>query len=130
MQPSMAVFSVLSMTKAAPHPNAAKLFFDFLVGSEGQKLYRDADYMPVDPAVPPKDPSLRPATTSSRQYISRLKQVDDGLPQWTKIYHEPFSLRRYPGLCASDAWTSREIRYVGPADRQPISPCGESRRMA
>jgi iron(III) transport system substrate-binding protein len=90
LQPSMAVFSVLSMTKAAPHPNAAKLFFDFLVGSDGQKLYRDADYIPVDPAVPPKDPSLRPGDDTFKAIYFTPEQVDDGLPQWTKIYHDHF----------------------------------------
>ena len=89
-QPSEAVFSVLSMTKAAPHPNAAKLFFDFLVGSEGQKLYRDADYIPVDPAVTPKDPSLRPDGDKFKAIYFTPEQVDDSLPAWTKIYNELF----------------------------------------
>src|SRR5208283_1910374 len=60
MQPAMGVLSVISATKDAPHPNAGKLLIDFLSSPEGQALYRDADYIPVDPAVAPKDPSLRP----------------------------------------------------------------------
>ena len=91
LQPSMAVLNVLSMTKAAPHPNAAKLFFDFLVSSEGQQLYRDADYIPVDPDVPPRDPSLRPDGDELRRpSISRRRRSKTGLPTWTKIYNEVF----------------------------------------
>ena len=90
LPPSMAVFNVLSMTKTAPHPNAAKLFFDFLVGSEGQKLYRDADYIPVDPDVPPRDPSLRPDGDKLKAIYFSPQQVEDQLPAWTKIYNEVF----------------------------------------
>jgi iron(III) transport system substrate-binding protein len=89
-QPSEAVFSVLSMTKAAPHPNAAKLLFDFLVGPDGQKLYRDADYIPVDPAVPPKDPSLRPGGDKFKAMYFSPEEVDDQLPAWTKVYNDLF----------------------------------------
>ena len=54
MEPAMAVLSVISVTKDAPHPNAGKLLVDYLVSSEGQEFFRDADYLPVDPAVPPR----------------------------------------------------------------------------
>jgi iron(III) transport system substrate-binding protein len=90
LQPSLAVLNVLSMTKAAPHPDAAKLFFDFLVSSDGQKLYRDADYIPVDPDVPPRDPSLRPDGDKLEAIYFSPQQVEDQLPTWTKIYNEEF----------------------------------------
>lgn len=90
LQPSMAVLNVLSMTKSAPHPNAAKLFFDFLVSSDGQKLYRDADYIPVDPDVPPRDPSLRPDGDKLQAIYFSPQEVEDQLATWTKIYNEEF----------------------------------------
>src|SRR6202007_86249 len=89
-QPAEAAFSVLSMTKAAPHPNAAKLFFDFLVGPDGQKLYRNADYIPLDPTVPPKNPSLRPDGDKFKAIYFTPEQIDDGLPAWTKVYNDLF----------------------------------------
>jgi iron(III) transport system substrate-binding protein len=88
--PSEAVFSVLSMLKDAPHQNSAKLFFDFLVGPEGQKLYRDADYVPVDPAVPPKDPSLRPGDGTFKAIYFTPAEVDDQMTGWAKIYADLF----------------------------------------
>ena len=58
MNPAMAIPSVISVTKDAPRPNAGKLLVEFLASPEGQMLYRDADYMPLDPDVPPRDPTL------------------------------------------------------------------------
>ena len=55
MNPAMGVLSVVSVTAGAPHPNAGKLLVDFLASPDGQNIFRDADYIPVDPAVPPKD---------------------------------------------------------------------------
>ena len=51
MEPATGVLSVVSIPKAAPHPNAAKLFEDFLVSKDGQNLYRSTEYLPADPAV-------------------------------------------------------------------------------
>jgi ABC-type Fe3+ transport system substrate-binding protein len=91
MNPSLAVLSVLSIIKNAPHPNAAKLLVEFLASEEGQKLYRDADYMPVDPNVPPRDPSLRPDGKNFRAIYMTPEQVQDAMPRWTDIYKQYFN---------------------------------------
>ena len=49
MEPALAVLSVASITKDSPHPNAGKLFLDFLVSPEGQKIVSDAGELPVRP---------------------------------------------------------------------------------
>ena len=67
MNPATGILSVFSVTEGAPHPNAARLFVDYLVSADGQKLFRDADYLPVDPAVPPK----RAEPASRRREIPR-----------------------------------------------------------
>ncbi len=91
MNPSLAVLSVLSIMKEAPHPNAAKLLVEFLASEEGQKLYRDADYMPVDPAVPPRDPSLRPDGKNFRAIYMTPEQVQESMPAWTDIFKQYFN---------------------------------------
>ena len=48
--PAMVMLNIVSLTTHSPHPNAGKLLFDFLESEEGQKLFRDADYLPADPA--------------------------------------------------------------------------------
>lgn len=90
MEPALAVFSCLSLTAGAPKPNAGKLFIDFLMSEEGQKLYRDADYLPVDPKVPPKDPSLRPGDDTFKAVFMTPEEIFDNLPRWGAIYKDVF----------------------------------------
>lgn len=90
MEPALAVFSCLSLTAGAPNPNAGKLFIDFLMSEEGQKLYRAADYLPVDPAVPPKDSSLRPDDKTYEAIFVTPEEVFANLPKWGAIYKDVF----------------------------------------
>ena len=90
MNPSLAYFSVAGLTKGAPHPNAAKLFIDFLISEDGQKLVRDADYIPVDPAVPPRDPSLRPDGTNFTAVWFTPEDIDTKMAGWLKIFKDLF----------------------------------------
>ena len=90
MNPAMAVLSVISVTKDAPHPNASKLFLEFLVSEEGQALYRDADYMPIDPAVPARDPSLRPDGERFKAITFTPEQIDANMPKWAGVFRDTF----------------------------------------
>ena len=90
IQPALAVFSGISLTKDAPHPNAGKLFIEFMTSEEGQKLYREADYLPVDPNVAPKDPSLRPDGVKLRAIFKSPEDIEQNMPKRTKIYKELF----------------------------------------
>ena len=90
VSPALSVFSIAGVTKAAPHPNAAKLLLDFLVSEDGQKLYRDADYISVHPKVPPRDPSLRPDGVTLKPYYVRPDVVEEKTAGWWKIYQEIF----------------------------------------
>src|SRR5437899_4904469 len=38
--------------KDAPHPNAARLLIEFLTSEDGQKVLRQADYLPALPSMP------------------------------------------------------------------------------
>ena len=66
MEPVTGTLSVISVHKSAPHPNAAKLLVDFITSSEGQNIFRDAEYLPADPTVPALTPSLKPDAGSAR----------------------------------------------------------------
>ena len=90
MDPGLAVLSVTSLTRGAPHPNAGKLLFDFLQSTEGQTIIRDAGELPVAPDLPPLDPSLRPGPNTFRAIYLTPEQLDAGLPGWTKVYNEYF----------------------------------------
>ena len=60
------------------------------MSEEGQKLYRDADYLPVDPAVPPKDPSLRPGDGTFQAIFMTPEEIFDNLPKWGAVYKDIF----------------------------------------
>jgi iron(III) transport system substrate-binding protein len=90
MDPAMAVFSVAGVTQGAPHPNAGKLLVDFLASPEGQAIFRDAGYIPVDPDVPPTDPKLRPDGKTFRAVFATPEQLDADIPKWSKIYDQIF----------------------------------------
>jgi ABC-type Fe3+ transport system substrate-binding protein len=90
MSPAMAVLCVAGVTKDAPHPNAGKLLVDFLVSDEGQKIFREADYIPVAPDVPPREPALRPDGKSFRGIFFSPEQMDASMPHWLDVYHDVF----------------------------------------
>lgn len=90
MNPALGVLSVVSATKDAPHPNAARLFIEFLVSEDGQKLFRDADYLPVDANVPPKHPALRPDGTKFRAIYKTPEEIDRNMPRWVEVYKSIF----------------------------------------
>jgi len=90
MNQSLAVFSIASITKDAPHPNAAKLMVDFLVSEEGQRLYSAADYIAVHPKVSPRDPTLRPDGSRFKATFVQPDELEDKLADWWKIHEEIF----------------------------------------
>jgi iron(III) transport system substrate-binding protein len=90
MSPAMAVLSVAGVTKDAPHPNAGKLLVDFFVSDEGQKIFRDADYIPIAPDVPPREGGLRPDGNSFRGIFFSPEQSDASMPHWLDVYNEIF----------------------------------------
>jgi ABC-type Fe3+ transport system substrate-binding protein len=90
MSPAMAVLCVAGVTKDAPHPNAGKLLVDFLVSDDGQKIFREADYIPVAPDVPPREPALRPDGKSFRGIFFSPEETDASMPHWLDVYHEIF----------------------------------------
>ena len=90
MQPGLGLLSVASITKLAPHPNAAKLLMEFLVSEDGQKLMAASGELPVHPRVPPNDPRLRPDGKTFRAVTLTPEELDAGLPRWFEIFKEIF----------------------------------------
>ena len=90
MSPAMGVLSVGAITKDAPHPNAAKLLADFLISGDGQKLFRDSDYLPVDPDIPPREVSLRPDGVNFRAIYMTPEDIEENMPRWVRVYNDIF----------------------------------------
>jgi iron(III) transport system substrate-binding protein len=90
MQPVVGVLSVAALTKDAPHENAGKLLIDFLVSAEGQKIFYDADYIPVDPKLQPRYPELKPDGVKLKAVYFSPEQIEQLMPKWMSIHKEYF----------------------------------------
>jgi len=90
MEPVTGTLSVISVHKNAPHPNAAKLLVDFITSSEGQNIFRDAEYLPADPEVPALTPSLKPDEGRFRTHFFTPEQTEDNIVAWKKVYDDLF----------------------------------------
>ena len=88
--PALGVMSVAYVTQGAPHPNAGRLLLDFLGSEEGQQVYREADYMPTNPAVAPKNPKLRPDGEKFRAVYMTPEETDEQMPMWAQVYKDIF----------------------------------------
>ena len=88
ISPATLALTAASVVKDAPHPNAARLLVDFLVSPEGQTIFRDLDYVPASPAVPPKDPGVRPDGRTLRAQAFTPEEIDAEMPKWTEIFNE------------------------------------------
>jgi ABC-type Fe3+ transport system substrate-binding protein len=88
--PAMEIASVASVAARAPHPNAAKLFVDFLISDEGQTIFRDRGYIPAAPAVTPREPKLRPDGQSFRGLFFTPEEIETSMPRWMKVYDDVF----------------------------------------
>jgi iron(III) transport system substrate-binding protein len=84
---TMVSMLVLSSVKG-PHQNAGKLMIDFLLSDEGQAIFRDADYIPVSPNVPPKDASLRPDGINFKALYFDPEIIDVNQPKWMDLYQQ------------------------------------------
>ncbi len=89
MAPAMTgIVSTAGVTAGAPHPNAGKLLFDFMCDEEGQKIYRDAFYIPAHPKIPPLEAELTPG--KHRVVHLTPTETSEAMPKWFDIYKELF----------------------------------------
>ena len=74
----------VAMTRAAPNPHSAILFFDFEISEEGQKILASRDFVPTSTKVENVF-----AKTGLRFVDSRL--MLDEYEKWNKLYEEIFA---------------------------------------
>ncbi|RXZ38438.1 extracellular solute-binding protein [Oxalobacteraceae bacterium CAVE-383] len=81
IEPAIARANAVGIARHAPHPASALLFYEYLIGPEGQKILASLDYVPTNTTVP------------SPMKGTKIKVEDpvmtlDGMTKWTKIYNE------------------------------------------
>jgi ABC-type Fe3+ transport system substrate-binding protein len=90
MQPAMGVFSSMSVTKDAPHPNAGKLLIEYLMSTEGQMIFRDADYTPVNPNVAPRIAGIRADGVTLKAIYYTPEKIMASMPKWVDLFNRYF----------------------------------------
>src|SRR5215471_12203232 len=90
LNPVSETLQVAGISRGAPHPNAGKLFVDFMVSHAGQSIFREADYLPMRPDVPAKIPELKPEQGGFNAVIYSPETVDADTDRWAKIYDDIF----------------------------------------
>ena len=51
LEPAVARSNAIGIARAAPHPNAALLFYEYMLGAEGQRVLVKMDYVPANTKV-------------------------------------------------------------------------------
>jgi ABC-type Fe3+ transport system substrate-binding protein len=90
LEPAVGNIDALFLLKDAPHPNAGKLFIDFLLSADGQAIMRDAGYIPTDPATAAKIPALKPEVGKFEFVMITPKMVQDNMESWIASYNRLF----------------------------------------
>src|SRR6266850_1551909 len=88
LDPVTETLQVAGVSAGAAHPNAAKLFIDFMVSKAGQNVFRDNDYLPMHPDIPAKIPELRPEQGGYKSVVYTPDNLEVDVPRWAKIYDD------------------------------------------
>lgn len=87
LEPVIARANGIGVMRKAPHPRAAKLLYEFMIGDQGQKLFAERDYVPASTALasPLKDAELH--------VIDPTTALDQG-EKWSKLFNDIVISRR------------------------------------
>ena len=87
--PTITAINAISIPEKAPHPNAAKLFVDFVLSREGQNLLRALRRIPARPDMLPDPPSL---TKGLNLYPARpegmIENYTDTVARFDEIFNK------------------------------------------
>jgi iron(III) transport system substrate-binding protein len=89
LDPVYASIHPTGIAAKAPHPNAARLFMDFILSKKGQEILRAAKRIPDRTDTPPDPPRLiegiRPAVTSPEVY--------DSFDRYVRLFDDTFKFK-------------------------------------
>jgi ABC-type Fe3+ transport system substrate-binding protein len=90
LDPVTMTLQIAGISRGAPHPNAARLFLDFIISRAGQEVFRDADYIPMRPDVPAKSPEVKPESGGYQALMLSPEDIDANAQHWAKVYEDIF----------------------------------------
>jgi iron(III) transport system substrate-binding protein len=89
LEPAITQVNPVMLAAKAPHPNAARLFYDFVISKEGQEMLRGFQRIPVRKDVEPDPPRL----FRGFKYIVESPEDYKDFDATVKQYLEIFKLR-------------------------------------
>ena len=90
IEPVVSTGNYVGLIKNSPHPNAGKLFEEYLLSKEGQETFQKANYLPAHPDVPAADPTLKPKQGGYKATVITNEMALAQLPKWTEVYKKLF----------------------------------------
>jgi iron(III) transport system substrate-binding protein len=85
--PVVARANGLALARRAPHPNAARLYYEFILGEEGQQILHDRGFMPASRKFG------GPLPIESLRVVDPAMILDES-DKWVKLYESVFVSRR------------------------------------
>jgi iron(III) transport system substrate-binding protein len=79
--PAIARANGLALARSAPHPHAALLYYDFMIGETGQRILAERGFVPARRALQPPVGELR--------IVDPALLLDEG-EKWTRLYESIF----------------------------------------
>src|SRR5258708_39426296 len=80
LEPAVARSNAIGIARRAPHPNAALLFYDYMI-TEAQQYFVSLDYVPTNTSVSSPLKSLR------FQLVDPVQALDQ-MDNWTQVFQE------------------------------------------
>ena len=81
LEPAVARANAIGVAAKSPHPNAGLLFYEYMLGPEGQKAMASIDYVPTNTKV---DSPLKGIKIVQTDPIRSLDEAD----KWSKLYED------------------------------------------
>jgi iron(III) transport system substrate-binding protein len=81
---------IAGVTAGAPHPNAGRLFLDFITSRAGQEIFREVNYIPMHPDIPANDPVLKAEQGGYKSIVLSPEEVDTNATRYARIYEAVF----------------------------------------
>jgi len=79
--PAIARSNAVGVVREAPHPNAALLFYEYLLGPDGQKAMTSIDYVPTNTKVPSPLKGVKIVQTDP------IRSLDES-SKWSRLFDE------------------------------------------
>src|SRR5438128_6208516 len=87
LSPAVARANGLALARRAPHPHAALLYYDFMIGEAGQRILEERGFLPAHRA-------LQGALAGERLEIVDPALMLDEAERWARLYGSMFVARR------------------------------------